>query len=67
VGWSGRSQGAERSDRGAEWLGGGGGGYWEGAGICRNWTKALQQSAVRFCDILTISARVEKSGKIENT
>jgi len=40
---------------------------WKSAGICRDCTKALRQSAVAFCDILTISARVEESEKIENT
>jgi len=49
---------------GGGWLGG----YWEGNGICRDCTKALRQSAVAFCDILTISARVEESEKeVENT
>jgi len=43
-----------------------GGGYWEGAGICKNRIKALRQSAVAFCDILTISARVEESQESEN-
>jgi len=40
--------------------------YWEGAGICKNRIKALRQSAVAFCDILTVSARVEESQESEN-